>query len=427
MIAKVLHHGFKKEQLASLVISVKNTPSVLGILSGIIGVLVSLVISSFIVLTDYLSWLFFAQQKNYALILLLPIAASLLVGICLVKCFKTAGGSGEPETIEAFSQSKKSLGIKEAVEKYLLSTVSLSSGISLGREYPSIKIGSAVASALGRNIGLQRKYLKIMIALGAVAGLTTAFNAPITAVIYVLSQIVKNLYYRYVVAIITCAIAADITTRLVLGSKPLFYVPNFSINHNSELVLYMILGVAGSMIAYIFEKLQFGISNFLAQQPNWNKMFFPVIGGISVGLIGLITTKVLGGGYDTIDEALKGVLSIKTLALLLVLKIIASSMCAATGNVGGLFAPSLFIGAMFGGVFGLIAKMAFPEVITDPACYAVVGMGVLFLGITKMPLVSFVMILEITGNYTVLLPLAIANLIAFTVLNKLGLNQKLFW
>jgi len=207
--------------------------------------------------------------------------------------------------------------------------------------------------------------------------------------------------------------------HLVLGDEPLFHVGGYHLVHPAELGIYAVLGVVGGLGSVGFVKLLLHLRRRFARLPHPTRWFQPVAGGLTVGLLGFFVPQVMGVGYDHVEKALNGDLVLRTVLLLATLKIIATAVCYASGNAGGIFGPSLFIGAMMGASVGSVAHLLWPDSTAGPGAYALVGMGTAFAGIIRTPLTSVIMIFEVTRDYTIIVPLMISNLIAFFISQRL--------
>jgi CIC family chloride channel protein len=198
--------------------------------------------------------------------------------------------------------------------------------------------------------------------------------------------------------------------RLLLGNNPLFQVPQYTMGHPAELGIYALLGIAGGFLSVAFTKLLLKMRKFFLRLPKKTQWWHPVVGGVTVGLMGWFTPQVLGVGYIYVGNALNGSMALKLMLLLVVLKLIGVTVSYASGNAGGIFGPSLFLGAMLGGAVGTVAHHLLPGFISSPGAYALVGMGAVFAGIVRAPMTSVLMIFEMTRDYAVIVPLMIANL-----------------
>ena len=384
-------------------------------LSFVIGALVGLVVVAFILLTGRLSAHLYPTGSSTLRRILVPVAGSLISGILLSRFFPDARGSGIPQTKFAIFINDGYISIKTAIGKFVCCSISLASGVALGREGPSVQIGAGIASHLGRRFGLSQKNVRDLLPMGCAAALAAAFNTPIAAVLFSLEEVLGDLHAPVLGSIVISAATSWMVLHLILGDQPLFHVPAYQLVNPVEFFAYAGLGVVGGFGSVIFVKLLLWLRLLFAKLPKSTVWLQPVAGGLLVGLLGLYLPEVLGVGYDYMERVLDGDMAIRTVATLLVLKIIATATCYSSGNAGGIFGPSLFIGAMIGGLVGSAVHSWFPAVTAGPGAYALVGMGAAFAGIIRTPLTSVIMIFELTRDYSIIVPVMIANLISFVI------------
>jgi CIC family chloride channel protein len=266
---------------------------------------------------------------------------------------------------------------------------------------------------------LSKQQVKWLVPVGGAAALAAAFNTPIAAVLFALEEIMGDLHAPVLGSVVLSSATSWMVLHLVLGDEPLFHVPAYRLVNPGELAVYVVLGIVGGLCSVVFVKLLLRLRAWFAKLPPSTLWFQPVVGGLTVGVIGYFVPQVLGVGYDTVGNVLNGELVLKMVILLAALKIIATAVCYASGNAGGIFGPSMFIGAMVGGSVGTIAHMILPNATGGPGPYALVGMGTAFAGIIRTPLTSVIMIFEVTRDYSIIVPLMISNLIAFFISQKL--------
>jgi CIC family chloride channel protein len=303
--------------------------------------------------------------------------------------------------------------------KFVCCTVSLASGIPLGREGPAVYIGSGLASVIARRLGLSRLQIRALVPVGGAAALAAAFNTPIAAVLFSLEEIVGDLHAPILGSVVIASATSWMVLHLVLGDNPLFHVPSYHLVSLGELGAYVVLGIVGGLSSVLFVKILLWQRAQFARLPRASLWIQPVVGGLTVGLLGYFAPQVLGVGYDQVERVLNGDVILKVVVVLAALKIIATSVAYASGNAGGIFGPSLFIGSMVGASVGGVAHMLFPASTAGPGAYALVGMGAAFAGIIRTPLTSVIMIFELTRDYTIIVPLMISNLIAYYISQKL--------
>ncbi len=389
------------------------------LLSLVIGALVGLVVVAFILLTGRLATLMFPPGGSGWRRILIPVLGSLVTGYLLFRYFPLARGSGIPQTRAALFIHDGRISLRSVAGKFVCCCVALASGIPLGREGPAIYIGSGLASAIARRLGLSRAQVRSLVPVGGAAALSAAFNTPIAAVLFSLEEIMGDLHAPVLGSVVLASATAWMVLHLVLGDTPLFHVPGFHLVSAAELGAYVVLGIVGGLCSVAFVKLLLSLRARFARLPTASLWIQPVAGGLTVGVFGYFAPQVLGVGYDQIERVLNGDVVLRTVAVLALLKIIATSVAYASGNAGGVFGPTVFIGSMVGASVGAVAHRLFPESTAGPGAYALVGMGTAFAGVIRAPLTSVIMIFELTRDYTIIAPLMIANLIAFYISKKL--------
>ena len=389
------------------------------LLSLVIGALVGLVVVAFILLTGRLAALMFPAGGSGWRRIVIPVLGALSTGYLLFKYFPLARGSGIPQTRAALFIHDGRISLRSVAGKFVCCVVALASGIPLGREGPAVYIGAGLASTIARRLGRSRAQVRSLVPVGGAAALSAAFNTPIAAVLFSLEEIVGDLHAPVLGSIVLASATAWMVLHLVLGDTPLFHVPGYHLVSPAELGAYVVLGIVGGLCSVAFVKLLLWLRARFAKLPTASLWIQPVIGGLTVGIFGYFVPQVLGVGYDQVERVLNGDVVLKAAVVLAVLKIIATSVAYASGNAGGIFGPTLFIGSMVGASVGAIAHLLFPESTAGPGAYALVGMGTAFAGVIRAPLTSVIMIFEVTRDYTIIVPLMVANLIAFYISQKL--------
>jgi CIC family chloride channel protein len=349
----------------------------------------------------------------------IPVIGALITGFLLFRYFPDARGSGIPQTKFAIFINDGYISLRTILGKFFLCSASLASGIALGREGPSVQIGAGIASVLGRRFGLSKESVKSLVPVGCSAALAAAFNTPIAAVLFSLEEILGDLHAPVLGTVVISSATSWIVLHLLLGDEPLFHVPAYRLIHPLEFGIYAILGVVGGLGSVCFVKLLLKLRTLFMRLPKSTRWVQPVAGGLVVGLLGWFMPEVLGVGYDYVEQVLGGDFPLKTVALLAALKIVATATCYSSGNAGGIFGPSLFIGAMMGGAVGSVAHWLLPHQTAGPGAYALIGMGAAFAGIVRTPLTSVIMIFELTRDYSIIVPLMISNLISFFISYRL--------
>ena len=349
-----------------------------------------------------------------------PTAVGLLVAVLVIHFFPQVRGSGVNQTKAALYIFNGYIPFRNAIGKFLCSALAIGSGQSLGPEDPSLQIGASLASALGRRLELSREKLRLLAPVGAAAGLAAAFNAPISAVLFVIEEVIGRWSAGILGSVVLSAISSVVVMRWFLGADALFRVPVTAFTHPFELIAYAVLGVAGAFAAVIFSKSIGFFRPRLRAMPRWTQYFQPAVAGFLIGLIGWFgAPQVMGAGYDFIDQAMHDQFGWKFLAILAGLKIVATTLSFVTGTPGGMFAPTLFIGAMLGGAVGGVERHFFPLLTVSTGTYALVGMGVLFAAFLRAPMTSVFMVLEVSGNYSIIVPVIVANTVAYVIARSL--------
>jgi chloride channel protein, CIC family len=389
------------------------------ILALVIGALTGLAVVAFIMLTERLGMRLYPVGGAPWRRLLFPVVGSLSIGYLLYRYFPNARGSGVPQTKAALFARGGRITLRTVLGKFFCTSATLASGIPLGREGPSVQVGAGIGSVLGRFLGLPTEQVKKLIPVGAAAAIAAAFNTPLAAVLFSLEEVTGDLYAPVMGAVVLASATAWMVLRVFLGDHPLFKVPQYQLVHPAEFAVYAVLGVAGGVISAVFTKILLGIRSRFLRFPLKTVWLQPAVGGLLVGIMGWFVPQVLGVGYGYVGEALNGRMAFQMMALLVVLKLIAVTTSYASGNAGGIFGPSLFIGAMLGGTVGTVAHHLFPAYTATPGAYALVGMGAVFAGVVRTPMTSVLMIFEMTQDYAVIVPLMIANLVSLFVASRL--------
>jgi CIC family chloride channel protein len=389
------------------------------VLTLVIGALVGLIVVAFILLTEHAGLRIYPVGGAAWRRLLVPIVVSLAMGYLLFKYFPDARGSGVPQTKAALYARGGYISIATVLGKFFCTSVTLASGIPLGREGPSVQVGAGLASLFGRKLGLSPEKVKALIPVGAAAAVAAAFNTPLAAVLFALEEVVGDLHAPVLGSVVLASATSWAMLRLLLGNDPLFKVPQYQLVSPWEFCVYAILGVLGGLVSVAFTKLLLNLRARFLKFPYHTRWFHPVAGGLLVGAMGWFVPQTLGVGYKYVGDSLNGGMALKLMVLLLVLKLFAVTVSYASGNAGGIFGPSLFIGAMLGGIVGMVAQKVSPGHVAAPGAYALVGMGTAFAGIVRAPMTSVVMIFETTRDYAVIVPLMISNLVSLFISSRL--------
>jgi CIC family chloride channel protein len=389
------------------------------VLTLLIGALVGLTVVAFIELTERFGVRLYPVGSAAWRRLLVPVCGSLTMGYLLYRFFPDARGSGVPQTKAALYAREGRITLSTVLGKFFCTSVTLASGIPLGREGPAVQVGGGIASVLGRALGLRPEKVKSLIPVGAAAAVAAAFNTPLAAVLFALEEVVGDLHAPVLGSVVLASATSWGILRLLLGNDPLFQVPQYQLVNWGELLVYGVLGVAGGLVSAGFTQLLLRSRAWFLRLPRKTVWYQPLAGGLLVGAMGWFVPQVMGVGYAYVGDVLNDGLALKLMLLVLVLKLVGTAISYASGNAGGIFGPSLFLGAMLGGAVGSVAHSYFPSQVAMPGAYALVGMGTAFAGIVRAPMTSVVMIFEITRDYAVIVPLMISNLVSYFIASRI--------
>lgn len=352
--------------------------------------------------------------------LLAPSLAGLLIAFLAIHVFPQSRGSGVNQTKAALYIFNGYISFRTVIGKFVMSSLAIGAGHSLGPEDPSLQIGAGLASAIGRRMHLSRDRMRLIGPIGAAAGLAAAFNAPISAVLFVIEEVIGRWTAGILGSVVLSAVSSVVVMRWFLGSESLFRIPPVEIRRPSELVAYCVLGIIGGFASVAFATGIGALRPRFRDLPRWTQYFQPAIAGLLIGCIAWLgAPQVMGAGYEYIDEAMHGRFTWQFLAILAGLKIVATLLSFISGTPGGMFAPTLFIGAMLGAAVGGAEHTLLPHMHFSPGTYALVGMGVLFAGFLRAPMTSVFMVLEVSGNYSIIVPVLVANTFAYLIARTL--------
>jgi len=392
------------------------------LLSIFIGIISGLLVVSFRMAIEWLQVLLLGSSphKGQVRLMVVPATVGLVVAVATRFVFPQVRGSGVNQTKAALYIHNGYISFKTVIGKFLLSALAIGGGHSLGPEDPSLQIGAGVASLISRRVGMSKEKLRIFAPIGAAAGLAAAFNAPISAILFVIEEVIGQWSAAVLGSIVLSAVASVVVARWFWGAEPMFRIPPVTLRDPRELFAYAVLGFVGGVAALVFAKALGNLRPWLRRQPAWSQMLHPAMAGLLVGGIGYFGfPQVMGAGYQAIDQAMHAQFAWKMLLALALLKILATTLSFSSGTPGGMFAPTLFIGAMLGAAVGSFEKMFFPHLTGSIGSYALVGMGVLFAAFLRAPLTSVFMVLEVSGNYSIILPVILANTIAYLLSRSL--------
>jgi CIC family chloride channel protein len=345
----------------------------------------------------------FMGQYN---VIILPAVGGLIVGLLIYFFAREAKGHGVPEVMSSVLIGGGKIRPRVAVVKALASSVCIGSGGSVGREGPIIQIGSALGSAIGQLLRLTEEKTKTLVACGAAAGIAATFNSPLGGIFFALEVILRDYGLRNFSSVVLSSVTATVISRHFLGNQPAFQLPPFDLYNLTDFIYYLIFGFITALIALLFIRVLYKSEDIFnsIKMPEYLK---PVLGGLAIGVIGVKFPQIFGVGYESIEASIKGEYVLWVIIALVFLKILATSLTLGSGGSGGIFAPSLYIGALLGEAFGLIVHKIIPGTVIPPGAFALVGMASVFAGTSQAPMSAILLLFEMTGNYKILPPLMI--------------------
>ena len=353
-------------------------------------------------------------------LLLAPIVGGLLYGPLVARFAPEARGHGVPEVMLAVARGGGRIRPRVALVKALASAVCIGSGGSVGREGPIVQIGAAMSSALGQRVHIDEARLRVLVACGAAGGIAATFNAPIAGVAFALEVILRDFEAQALAGIVLSSVTAAAIGRVAFGDAPFLALPQFGVVSGVEYLLYAVLGIAAALTGVAFIRVLYGMedrADRIWRGPAWAR---PVAGGVLLGLLLLAIPQMYGVGYPVLENAVGGHDAFALLLLLLVAKVVATSLTLSIGGSGGVFAPSLFMGAMLGSAFGQAVHAALPSMTAPAGAYGIVGMGAVFAAASGAPATAVLIIFELTGDYTIILPLMVAIVVASVAARRIS-------
>jgi FimV-like protein len=401
------------------------------LLAAVTGVLGALVTVLFREAIDGLASLYGGHGSSLAAMavalpawqrLLIPALGGLIAGLILQEIGTRLRGRTTTDYMEAVAVGDGWISVRQSLVRATSSLFTVASGGSIGREGAMVQLAAMVASVLGRISRLPTDRLRLLVAAGAAAGLAAAYNAPLAATIFVAEIVLGSIALEYIGPVIVAAVIASVTVHDIFGYAPAYAIPEFSLVSDWELGLFIVLGLVAGHLAPFFLQLLERTSQLFARMP------LPLVGrmtvgGLIVGAISVYEPQVWGKGYSVVDSVLLAPWAWQALVTVLVLKMLATAVTLGSGGIGGAFTPTLFVGAMLGALFGTLIHALLPVGTGPVSAYAVVGMGAMLAGTTHAPLMSILMILEMTMDYQIVLPLMLAVVIAhYTAVRYTGVR-----
>ncbi|MGN6428591.1 MAG: chloride channel protein [Leifsonia sp.] len=347
-----------------------------------------------------------------AFVILAPAIGGLIYGPLVHRFAREARGHGVPEVMYAVARRGGHIPGRVAVVKALASAITIGSGGSVGREGPIVQIGSALGSTLGRITRMSESQLRTLVACGAAGGIAATFNAPIAGVFFALELILRDFATRSFAAVMLSSITASVVGRAILGDHPFLVLPAFRVTQPSEYLLFAGLGLLAGAVGVLFSKILYlieDVCDWAWRGPEWLR---PAVGGLLLGLLLFAMPQLYGVGYPVLEASVAGKYTIGFLLLLVVAKMAATSLTIGIGGSGGVFAPSLVIGAAFGAAAGEAIGLVIPGLSGQAGTFALVGMAAVFAGATRAPITAGIILFELTGEYSIILPLLLAVIVA---------------
>ncbi|MEO8660005.1 MAG: chloride channel protein [Bryobacteraceae bacterium] len=391
------------------------------LLAILIGISGGLLVVCFHVVIEFIRWYLLGIPVGHGVVrtILAPAFGGLAGTALIVYVFRSARGSGVNQTKAAIYISDGILPPQTILGKFLACSLTIGTGNSLGPEDPALQMGAAAASWLGQVFRLTRDNMRRIAPVGAAAGLAAAFNTPITAVLFVMEEVIGSWNAQVLGSIVLSAVSAVVVSRWFLGNEPLFHVPRFTLTHPSELIVYAMIGAVTGLLAALFTRTAGWLKSRVAAHPGKVTLYAPMAAGLVVGFVGLWLPQVLGSGYQGIDSALHNRFTWQFLLALAMAKIVVTLLCFSAGTPGGMFAPTVFTGAMIGGGMGALAQHYWPAPVSAPSAYVLVGIGTFFAGIFRAPMTSVFMVFEVSASYVIIVPVMVANIVSYLVSRRL--------
>ncbi|MCC9183572.1 MULTISPECIES: chloride channel protein [Mycolicibacterium] len=345
-------------------------------------------------------------------LLLAPAIAGAIYGPIVYRFAPEARGHGVPEVMYAVSHRGGRIAPRVTLVKALASALCIGGGGSVGREGPIVQIGAAAGSTIAQVLRLDISRIRLLVACGAAGGISATFNTPLAGPFFAMELILRDFAAESFGAVVLSSVTAAVVGRTLLGDEPFLALPTFGVRSPAEYSLYLALGVAVGIIGVAFSKLLYLVEDacdWVWRGPEWAR---PAAGGLLLGGLLIALPQMYGVGYPVLQNAVHGQYLIGMLVILMVGKMVATSVTIGIGGSGGVFAPTLFIGAMAGTAFGTIVHDMFPGITENPGAYGLIGMGAALGGATRAPITAVIILFELTGQYSIILPLMASVAIA---------------
>jgi chloride channel protein, CIC family len=360
------------------------------------------------------------------MMLWIPALGGLLSGLLVFRFAPEAEGHGTDAMIDSFHRRKGIVRKRVPVVKTIASAITIGSGGSAGKEGPIAQIGSGFGSILASLLKLSDTERRIMLLAGAAGGIGAIFKAPLGAALFAAEVLYSKADFEFE-AIIPCILSSTVGFMVFTlhdGTQTIFHIPAFTLATPIQLPFYGVLGLLCALVGYLYIKIFYGARDRFFGPLNIPKSVKTALGGLMLGIVAFFLPEVLGGGYKWIQSAIDGRLAMGLMAALLLGKILSTSFTISSGGSGGVFAPSLFIGSMLGGFYGHACGRIFPHIVTEPAAFVLVGMGGFFAGVAKTPIAALIMVAEMTGGYSLILPMMVVSALAYLLLGRISLYEN---
>jgi len=406
------------------------------LLALVIGLTVSVAAIIFRVMIGYVQYLWLgdnsenvatvASGQPWYIVLVAPIIGGAVVGFFLVHLLPLKRALGVADVIEARAYGGRNIDIKAAIYSALATIISLGSGASAGREGPMVHLGAAISTAFSNIFNMPKWSDRTLLACGVASAVSASFNAPLAGVLFAHEVILGHYSMRAFVPIVISSVSGTIFSRLYFGSAAAFNIPQYQITSLWEFPAFVLLGVICALVAVLF---QFSIisSEQMARRIQMPLWFRPIIGGAIVGSIGIFLPEILGVGYEATDKALTNKLPLLLMFILIIVKTIATSITLASRFGGGVFSPALYLGAMTGGTFGLIAAAISPQLASSEGLYAILGMGAVAAAVLGAPISTTMIVFELTGGYGLTIALLLVVSISNGITNAIHGKSLFQW
>ncbi len=411
--------------------------AVIGVVSGLGAILFNYLLQkgSQFFLVDLINLILPGSIKDYPflsiplsrwMLLWIPAMGGLLSGLIVFNLAPETEGHGTDAMIDSFHRKKGKVRKRVPVIKTIASAITIGSGGSAGKEGPIAQIGSGFASSLATLLKMGDRERRIMLLAGAAGGLGAIFKAPLGSALFATEVLYREPEFEFE-AIIPCIISSLVGYTVFTyynGWGTIFHIPPLAFTPPGELPFYGLLGLLCAAVGFFYIRFFYLSRDRFFKKIKLPQSFKPAFGGILLGILAFFFPRVLGGGYESIQFAIDGHLAFDLMLVLVFAKILATSFTISSGGSGGVFAPSLFIGSMLGGFYGSLCYKWFPHLVSSPVPFVLVGMGGFFAGIAKVPIAALIMIMEMTGGYSLIVPLLIVSVISYLLLGEYSLYEK---